>query len=152
MTIVMNPSGAWQEVAVFEVASDGADAAVNAFIGRFDADIDHDRKCDVRPAEKCPQGCRWFAARIDFSIGEWRSLHLAAALVRELDHAHLVGYRLIAGREWIDLATMERRRNASTGGNGDLEGEARVMPPDGAHASATRDRRGWRTFRLDRAG
>ena len=108
MTIVMNPKGTWQEVAIFEVAAEDADMAVKDFLVQFEATIDHHRNCQVRPAPESRSGWRWFAARIDFSIGEWRALHLAAALVYELEETQLEGYRLVAGREWIELAKIEK--------------------------------------------
>ena len=110
MNIAVNPGGSWQEVAVFEMASEGADSALKAFMMRFDSDIDHDRRCVIRNAAHCPNGYRWFEARIDFSIGEWRAVHLASALVTELSRASFGNYRLIAGREWIDLALLQRGR------------------------------------------
>ena len=104
MNIAVNPGGSWQEVAVFEMASEGADSALKAFMMRFESDIDHDRRCVIRNAAHCPNGYRWFEARIDFSIGEWRAVHLASALVTELSRASFGNYRLDRSRHAAERA------------------------------------------------
>jgi hypothetical protein len=104
--IEMNPNTGWQQVVVFEV--DGAArAAVDAFARPIAADI------RILPAEKSPSGYAWYEAQIDFSHGERRAIHIAGELVDALERADLQGYRLIAGREWLELATTQASSQAS---------------------------------------
>lgn len=105
MSIAMNPTVGWQQVLVFEADRD-AHAAVGAFVAGFQP---ADRgACRIEPSSKSPSGYQWYDACIDFSIGERRAIHLASRLVDALERAELPGYRLVAGREWLDLAASQK--------------------------------------------
>ncbi|HEY6943456.1 hypothetical protein [Dokdonella sp.] len=102
----MNPKVGWQQVVVFEADSD-AQSAVNAFITRFWPGGDH-HACRIEQAARSPAGFQWYDGYVDFSIGERRAIHLASRLVDELGRAQLPLYRLVAGREWLDLAAAQK--------------------------------------------
>lgn len=104
--IVMNPKAGWQQVVVFEADSD-AQSAVNAFIARFRPGDEHG-VYRIEQASRSPAGFQWYDGYIDFSIGERRAIHLASRLVDELGRAELPLYRLVAGREWLDLAAAQK--------------------------------------------
>lgn len=106
MGIAMNPKAGWQQVVVFEADSD-AQSAVNAFIARFRPGDEHG-VCRIEQASRSPAGFQWYDGYIDFSIGERRAIHLASRLVDELGRAELPLYRLVAGREWLDLAAAQK--------------------------------------------
>ena len=95
--IEMNPHAGWQQVVVFEVDAN-ARQAVDTFARPISGDI------RILPAEMSPAGYAWYEAQVDFSHGERRAIHVAGDLVQALERAELPGYRLIAGREWLELA------------------------------------------------
>jgi len=103
MHVTIHPREDWREIAVFELESGRVDA-LDAFVARFEREVDHDGRCRVQSARHSPDGYRWLEAHVDFRYGERRALRLASAFIGELDQASLPGYRLIAGREWMHLA------------------------------------------------
>jgi len=111
MKLSANPDGGWQAVAVFEVESDAA-VAVDAFVVQFDDDVDRTSTCKLVRAADAPRGYCWFEALLDFGSGEWRAIRRASALISGLERARLPGYRLLAGREWIGVAAMQRQHEA----------------------------------------
>ncbi|TCO40290.1 hypothetical protein [Dokdonella fugitiva] len=106
MSVVMNPANGWQQVLVFEADSD-ATARVDAFVAGFRPGDDHGA-CRIQPSLKSPHGYQWYEAYVDFGIGERRAIHLASTLVDALERAELPSYRLVAGKEWLDLAASQR--------------------------------------------
>ena len=106
MSIVMNPTLGWQQVLVFETDGDAADT-VDAFVAGFQSEHTHGA-LRIERSSRSPDGYQWYDACIDFGIGERRAIHLASDLVDALERAELPCYRLVAGREWLDLAASQR--------------------------------------------
>jgi hypothetical protein len=44
---------------------------------------------------------------VDFALGDRRSVVLASRRIGALERAELPGYRLVSGRGWIELATVQ---------------------------------------------
>lgn len=97
--ITMNRQAGWQQVAMFEVY-DSEKAAVDEFANGFADDTD----LRIRPVAQVPHGYAWYEAEVDFSYGERRAIYLASSLIQALERTGLQGYRLIGGREWMNLA------------------------------------------------
>lgn len=106
MSVVLNPTVGWQQVLVFEADGEAA-GAVAAFIAGFQPNQDPGA-CRIEPSSRSPTGYQWYDGYVDFGIGERRAIHLASSLVDALERAELPCYRLVAGREWLDLAASQR--------------------------------------------
>ncbi|HEU4662613.1 MAG TPA: hypothetical protein VFS55_01140 [Dokdonella sp.] len=108
MSVVMNPTVGWQQVLVFE-ADGQAGGAVDAFIAGFLPGLDQAPGAwRIQPSARSPAGYQWYDGYVDFGIGERRAIRLASSLVDALERAELPSYRLVAGREWLDLAASQR--------------------------------------------
>lgn len=104
MGFAMNPNGSWQQVAIFEV--EGSARIVDPLMSRLTAEFESSEWM-VLPTPRCLPARVWFQARVDFGIGERRAIRLASCLIEEVGRAKLPGYRLVAGREWLDLAASQ---------------------------------------------
>ncbi|HEY6943330.1 hypothetical protein [Dokdonella sp.] len=106
MSVVMNPTAGWQQVLVFEADGEAADA-VDAFVAGF-RPVPDAGALRIEPSARSPAGYQWYDGYVDFGIGERRAIRLASNLVDALERAELPCYRLVAGREWLDLAASQR--------------------------------------------
>ena len=102
----MNPTAGWQQVIMFEVDAESR-RAVDAFARSIASEA------RILPAAHSPSGYAWFEVEIDFSHGERRAVLLAGNLVEALEAAELPGYRLLSGREWMDLAVSQTSLDAA---------------------------------------
>lgn len=112
MGFAMNPSGSWQQVAIGEVEGASTDV-VDTLVARLREAFDPSAWMVVPMPGRDPAHA-WFEARVDFGIGERRAIHLASSIMEEIARAELPGYRLVAGREWLDLALAQRYSVADT--------------------------------------
>jgi len=108
--ITMNRQAGLQQVALFEVY-DSEKTAVEKFVQGFADDTD----LTIRPMAQAPQGYAWYEGEVDFAYGERRAIYLASNLIQALERAALQGYRLIGGREWINLAMAQTALEKSAG-------------------------------------
>jgi hypothetical protein len=113
MGFAMNPSGSWQQVALFEVSAD-ATMALEPLVARLNREIVPAAWLFLRTASGLP-GRAGYEARVDFGIGERRAIYLASHIFAELQRADLPGFRLIAGREWVELALAQMQVDAVSG-------------------------------------
>jgi hypothetical protein len=134
MGFAMNPSGSWQQVALFEVSADAV-VAMEPVVARLKREIDPAAWLVLRTASG-PPGRVGYEARVDFGIGERRAIYLASHIFAELQRAQLPGFRLIAGREWVRLAMAQKQFDAMPGfpGLDDSDGLASIRVRDGGSA------------------
>jgi hypothetical protein len=107
MGFAMNPSGSWQQVALFELSADAAEA-VEPVMARLKREIDPAAWLVLRTGSSLP-GRAGYEARVDFGIGERRAIYLASHILSGLQRAELPGFRLIAGWEWVELAMAQKQ-------------------------------------------
>ncbi|WP_395683928.1 hypothetical protein [Dokdonella sp.] len=112
MGFAMNPNGSWQQVAIFEV--EGGASIVDSLLTRLRAEFESSEWV-VLPVPRCLPARVWFQARVDFGIGERRAIRVASCLIEEVGRAKLPGYRLVAGREWLDLAVAQMHAEVAPG-------------------------------------
>ena len=125
MGFAMNPSGSWQQVAIFEVE---AGEVLGHLMARLRVEFNFSEWM-ILPMPRCLPARVWFEARVDFGIGERRAIHLASRLIEEIGRAELPGYRLVAGREWLDLALAQMY--AETGADRGLGDPAHAATAEG---------------------
>jgi hypothetical protein len=105
MSIPVNPAGTWQTVAIFEV--DDSESTLHALtIMAEPADIYR-----ILSSADSPVGRRWFDIVVDFTIGERRAIRITQALIASLEQSSRTGaigaFRLVSGREWLELAVAQ---------------------------------------------
>jgi hypothetical protein len=102
VTISINPAGTWQTVAIFEV-DDTASTLHALSMMSEPADIYR-----IIPYFDSPAGRRWFDASVDFSVGDRRAVRITQALIASLEQSFREGgigaFRLVSGREWLQVA------------------------------------------------
>jgi hypothetical protein len=102
LNIPINPAGTWQTVATFEVDNAASTLYALAIMSET-ADIYR-----IAPSAESPAGRRWFDVAVDFSVGERRAIRITQALIASLEHSSREGdigaFRLVSGREWLQLA------------------------------------------------
>jgi hypothetical protein len=108
--IVMNRETHWQQVAMFEVYG-SEQAAVETLMRGLAAD----GNLRLRQVAPSPDGYAWYECEVDFSHGERRAIYVASRLIEALERAPLRGYRLIGGREWMNLAMAQAALEKSAG-------------------------------------
>jgi hypothetical protein len=105
VNIPVNPAGTWQTVAIFEV-DDTAPTLYALTTIAEPADIYR-----ILPSADSPAGRRWFDVVVDFTVGERRAIRITQALIASLEHSSREGFigafRLVSGREWLELAVAQ---------------------------------------------
>lgn len=113
MSINMNPTGGWQQIAIFQIH---ANAPIVDGLSSNERNSPH----LIIPARESPPGFRWYEIHVDFGIGQLRAIRLAHALIQTLERSAaegmMPGYRLVSSREWLKLADLQRGVEWGQGG------------------------------------
>ena len=110
MNMSLDSQGAWRRVATVEVDASVDDLPKLLRDDRF--------AFRLHAAPRSPSGYQWFELLIDATKGERRAALAAYTILKAMETAAiagtLAGFRIVHGRQWLDLVTSDHPLGSET--------------------------------------